>query len=735
MATARTKVDALGIYLSGASSDGAAHDIPDNCLGGYRSSIEARRAGFLVKSFKKHLRIDWVSGSNGTGDGSIAAQSSSAVKWTPSGGTIGASVTIANGETKLLEASTTAQAVRVTRVSADALNGSMTLGILPIFNDALGMDNVTSAEALAGLDTYRAVFLRNHSDASITSIAIWIKTLGTQRTTGTAQLGATGSGTITTATASGFADWPACGWAHIKNAGTTREIVYYTSRTSTSLTVPAAGRARLGTSAGAGAGTDTIDAVPGIRIGLEAPSSSAIQTIANDSTAPSGITWNAQTTSAAGLTIATLTTSSDYGLWVHREIPAGAFADANIQNAINIEFIYSGTTYDTVLSGRYRLANDALALYELYEGVDADPTYTSATSTSATLPFDRALAAPGSGNYEYRHVIRQRNKYNLVSQNRYIRKTKIDSSGAQQVVNPTAPTNVTLTDIGGGYAQIRANYLAQSDDPKADKWSIRVTGSGVDPTGSETAILVAMTPNYGIFTPGTPSPLSYNLGPYVAGQDVRVLLRTQAGSTESTNTTANQLTMTSAAAGAVLRRDAFIGAGFGQRIITTGIARTEYISVTNNIYVSYGIGYTELYAGGNLIWRIRYDSSGATNNGIWTTYSYQQEQQSGTATTTDAVDYSAWAGSSILYITVNDVWRMKIDAASSVIKITSWNQGVLTVGSSHSSTAIYDATFKTLFQVWDPNISDYATALDLDSDGTLRMNVPWRQRATTGAFE
>ena len=92
-----------------------------------------------------------------------------------------------------------------------------------------------------------------------------------------------GSGTITTATASGFADWPSQGWARIKTSGgTLREIVYYTSRTATSLTVPSAGRARLGSSAAAGSATDTVDAVPGLRIGLEAlGSEGTIQTVAS----------------------------------------------------------------------------------------------------------------------------------------------------------------------------------------------------------------------------------------------------------------------------------------------------------------------------------------------------------------------------------------------------------------------------------------------------------------------
>lgn len=733
MATAFTKSDGLGLYLSGAAAAGGAQSNPAAALGGYRANKEVQRMGFVVRGGNmRPIRIDWVSGSHAAAQGALRGSGTTSLIWDPSDTTAGTAVSIANGETKLIEANSTAYALRCTRMSTDAMRGQLTLGIVDVFNDLLAFDNISSADATAGKANYRAAFFRNHSDATITDIKIWVKTLGTQRVSGTAQLGGAGSGTITTATADGFADWPTSGWCHIKNAGTTREIVYYTSRTGVSLTVPAAGRARLGTSAGAGAATDTIDAVPGIRVGLEAPSSNAIQTIANETTAPTGITWNAQTTSALGLTHASLAVSADYGLWVHRDTPAGMIAGAQIRNSLNLEFVYSAVTYSTVWSGLYRCANNALRLYELYSGTDTAPDLAAAAATtSATLPFTHALTPPGAGNREYQIVVRYRNAYNLTSLNSYARKVKIDSTGALVVKNPSAPTNMSLQgEIGGGGVYARAHYTALDDDPVANTWAIYLA-NGSNPTGSETPILVPMSIENGGLFRRIVRPLSYLIGTFVSGADVRALIRTRhsASGAESTNTTPATITTTTGPVG--LPRVPMFGPGFGQiqRGTGAGISGTSIIDVTNNIYWSWDSGYLDLWAGAEHLLRIRYDSSGASTNGIYTIYAFAKTVISGTPTATPVEVVSA----NEIYITANGVRRMKIDRSAQTISFTSMDKA-LTRRSSTSAGPVFDATFASLFQVYDPYAGDYATALDLDSDGTLRMNVPWRRCGTVGDF-
>ena len=110
-------------------------------------------------------------------------------------------------------------------------------------------------------------------------------------------------------------------------------------RTATSLTVPAAGRALLGTSATAGSATDTVDEVPGIRIALENVAADAIQTIADEFTAPTGRTWSTAITAATGLAIDSLARQTNYGLWVHRQIPVN-IAPAGLGVKVKVEYSY-----------------------------------------------------------------------------------------------------------------------------------------------------------------------------------------------------------------------------------------------------------------------------------------------------------------------------------------------------------------------------------------------------------
>lgn len=334
--------DSLGIYLTGAGSSGGSQTDPNAALGNYRSSSKVTEQGASVSSPISNVTVDFVAAANGTGAGTLDAPTSGTLTWTPPGGSVGAAVAIANGETKVLEGANADQYIIVTRTSASSLTGTATVTLTNPMNNLFGFDNVSSAEAAAGDSEYRCVaFKNNHASVSLSTFKAWIGTLGTQRTSDSAQLGASGSGTITTT--GSLADWPSSGYAHIKTSGgTTREIVYYSSRTTNSLTVPSAGRGLLGTSAAAGASDDTIDAVPGIRIAKEAPTGSSTagnaQTIANEGTAPTGVTWSTACTEAAAVSIGTLGVGEIYFLWIHRQTPAGAVAKAVVLQDIETKF-------------------------------------------------------------------------------------------------------------------------------------------------------------------------------------------------------------------------------------------------------------------------------------------------------------------------------------------------------------------------------------------------------------
>jgi len=341
MADEKTRADSLRMYMTGAGSDGGAQTDPDACLGNYRSSTECTQLGNTVTSPISNVTINHVNGANGVGDGTLAAASVDTLKWTAPSGTLGDAVTIANGETKVLEdGAEPEKCIRVTRSSATDLSGTATVSLAEEYNNLVGFDNISSAEASAGDDEYRCICVKNESTMTVSSVKAYVATLGTQVTTNSTQLGASGAGTITTT--GSFADWGERGFAHVKSAaGATKEIVYYNSRTATALTVAAAGRGLLGTSATAGAAEDTTDHVAPIRLAKEAPTGSSTagyaETIADEDTAPAA-TMDSGCTLATGLDIGTLLTGEIYFIWIHRHAPVGQVSDATCYQRFNLSY-------------------------------------------------------------------------------------------------------------------------------------------------------------------------------------------------------------------------------------------------------------------------------------------------------------------------------------------------------------------------------------------------------------
>lgn len=338
----KTKADSIRQYLSSASVDGGAQTNPDASLGNFRSSTEVVLLSHTVSNPIANITVDYLSGANGTGSGSLTATGVDDLTWAPPGGSAGAAVTILNGETKILEGSgATGKFIRVTRTSTANLTGTATLTITDKFNNLIGFDNVTSAEASAGDTEYRAMFIKNESTSQVKNIKAFLAKLGTSRLSGGGGLPASGAGSVTTSVGN-FSDWPTSGFCRIEDtAGVIKEIVYYSSRTSTILTVPAAGRGLLGTAAVAGVVTDNIHSVPGIRIAKEAPASQptgAVQTVANENTAPTAVTFVSGILNTTGLTIGDLNTLEIYAIWIERVVPVGAIAEASVSQKINIEF-------------------------------------------------------------------------------------------------------------------------------------------------------------------------------------------------------------------------------------------------------------------------------------------------------------------------------------------------------------------------------------------------------------
>lgn len=336
MALVNTGPDALRFFHTGAANHADAQTDPDASIGTHHSSTEA--AAITATDTTPNLgstpiTINRVAGRNGTGNGTLTATGADTVTWTPPGGSAGAVVTILNGETRQIPGSDANKYVVITRDSATGMTSSTVVAIIYNKPNVFGVDDISTSESSAGDDEYRCVSIENLGTADVKNIKVRVRQLGTQQVSDGGQLGASGSGSITTT--GSFSTWPESGGCWISESDDTeRELVYYSSRTATVLTVPTAGRALGVTSAAAGAAGDKVYAVPLIELALDAPASQPsglFEAVANEDTAPTGPTFTTPVITADELAIGDLTQNQIYGIWMHRITPAGS---VNLQNAL-----------------------------------------------------------------------------------------------------------------------------------------------------------------------------------------------------------------------------------------------------------------------------------------------------------------------------------------------------------------------------------------------------------------
>jgi hypothetical protein len=334
-----TRADSIRLYLTGAASDGAAQASPDLSLGGYRSSSMETFFSHIITNPISNLSIDFISGAHAEGSGTITVVDADSLTWTPPEGLPGAAVSIASGESKILEAaSAPGQFVIVSRTSAEDFAGAATVTLSQKYNNVIGFDNVSSEEAVAGDTEYRALMIRNESASEVKNVKVYLKPLAASQVSGSAQLAATGAGSVGVSVGS-FVEWPNSGYCRVEDsAGNLKELVYFSSRTTTTLGVPANGRGILGTSAQAGAATDIITPVPGLRLAIFAPTAEAIVSIANESTQPAGAVWATPATKDNGLVIGDMAAGAMYGVFMERPVIPGAISEATVIQSLAWSF-------------------------------------------------------------------------------------------------------------------------------------------------------------------------------------------------------------------------------------------------------------------------------------------------------------------------------------------------------------------------------------------------------------
>jgi len=551
-----TGADSLRIWFSGATSYAGAQASQASSLGNFRSSTEAERIGFLVRGPLPNITVLLVSRHNRPGIAHINVVDANHLRYTaPDSSTIGPKtyVPVPVGgvaqETVLADGADPSKYVRIQRTSSDALAGAGVLELVDQYANAFGMSEALEAESSAGGSRYRAVMLEDLALATATNVRLWIPWIQGPVTSSGGGLPASGSGTIS-GPSDAFCAWPSTGEAEIRtSAGALREIVAYTSRTDTVLTVASEGRAQLGTSAAAGATNDRVYLVPPIRIAAELASpefKGSVQTIANESTAPSaaafvGGAWSTARTSGTALVPGDLATYRNTALWIHRQIPAAATAGPQFLNSIRVQFTVERRTFTETLAGLFRVQDTDLRRLELRVGVNADPALDAASVATQAVPVgtDPKVYLDGTpwtpnyvlsvGNTSHL-VVDFRDEYNLRSEAIQTTRIRVDSGSAQKDLPPSAPESVTATAAAGGTVRVTAIYLPDrdSDLQRADQWWIYLRSNGTDPDPAvDTPTKVTMVSVDGVTQLYGPNGEAYwETAAYAVDTDVRLLVRT-----------------------------------------------------------------------------------------------------------------------------------------------------------------------------------------------------------------
>jgi len=200
-------------------------------------------------------------------------------------------------------------------------------------------------------------------------------------------------------------------------------------------------------------------------------------------------------------------------------------------------------SYVAEIGGNYRIANDALTGFLLYQGLaGAEPDFDSAAFETFTAFPHTTAALPANDTYKF--VVRKRNKYGLETQNIETTEFEIDALGAQAFVKPSAPVEVTASPGPAGVVDVTAKYYYLPDEANAaTQWLVYVTNTGVDPdpgVDSPTVTTINKTDGVGKFI--------HTTGAFADAADIRVLVRVRRIESGPTNVDSSNLTATTAVA-------------------------------------------------------------------------------------------------------------------------------------------------------------------------------------------
>jgi len=467
----------------------------------------------------------------------------------------------------------------------------------------------------------------------------------------------------------------------------------------------------------------------GVRaLAAETPVSNAIQTIASESAAPTGVSWDMGTTEGTGIDIGTQSAGAIVGLWIRHALGSGYTASAHVDTIIHYSYTCAAVDYAGQLRGKCRYADSALELYLLFAGDGAEPDLTgTADASAAALPIELALAA----DHDWWLRTITQDAYGLRSHtndasNRVIR---LAADGTQEEDPPSAPSIVTMSAYTAGEVRVQAAYYPLLETVSADKatsWVLYLTddGSTPDPAVDDAYDTKSMGG-------GDAELLDYTTaqGTWLEDQVIKCIPRTRRSYivgeetlyVESTNSTVYSATVEyfgPARPSIVVTHDGWYGQDVG--IQAAPDDEVTYVDETNNIYWLMKGGQTQLWADTVLVFSLKRDSSRPSWSGLYTTFAVDDGAISG-AGTTDPIEVASWTGGDkTLYITVNGARVAKIDVTNLTITFNTID-GAASVSSTLSESPIWRKYAHTCIQVWDLGNDTVVTGASLTSAGVLAL--------------
>jgi len=343
MATIRDRADAARFYYTGADSDGGDQAEPDLSLGSFRSSTEVE--GLVHDTDPAYGTVDYVAGYNGPGTGVITTTAPDQIQYTAPGGAIGPAVTIADGETHVVESNNPSKYIRFTRTQAAALpSDTDNIVLTDPANGVIGARDAVDADFNGG-PLVRAVMMKNEhvSSSNITSLILFLGALGTYTSSVSSNLDNYGAGEI----ALDCSDWPESGWCLLIQTadGFPIEVVYYYARTDSKIYVGASGRGRMDTIPKDHTGLSMRAVpIPGMQLAIETPDADELSgdLTVGETYIPPDLVFTKPWGTAAWMfpiSIGTMAKDDMIGIWFKLDMPPGVIGESDVLKHIRLNGI------------------------------------------------------------------------------------------------------------------------------------------------------------------------------------------------------------------------------------------------------------------------------------------------------------------------------------------------------------------------------------------------------------